>query len=114
MEGSNKFKNQQINDICMGHEVRGEDWLQLNQRLDKRTLTRLHRIDETGKCKPTKKTKTRRDNAYATIIREYKAKRISHDEYVRKIVKLRRIHEAPKTRAALLRRITDSDDSDSE
>lgn len=50
-----------------------------------------------------------RDRAYATVIRKYKSGDINHEEYVRKIVKLRRIYELPKTKKALLRKLEKSE-----
>ena len=109
MEASNKFKNAQIKEICKAQAVTGEYWLALSGRLDKRTMNRLGRIDETGKFKSIRKEKQKRDKSYATVIREYKSQKISHEEYVRKIVKLRRMHELPKTKAALLKQLEDSE-----
>ena len=49
------------------------------------------------------------------MIYEYKSGAIDHDEYVRKIVKLRRMQDIPQTKRALLRQLEDSDsDSDSD
>jgi hypothetical protein len=59
MEASNIFKNAQIRDICRGSRVTGESWLTLSRKLEKRTLNRLGRIEETGKFKPVGKKKTR-------------------------------------------------------
>ena len=53
--------------------------------------------------------KKARDKSYRTIINEYKCGDIDHKEYMRKIVKLRRMHDIPKTKIALLRRLEDSD-----
>ena len=40
---------------------------------------------------------------YKTVINEHKQGKIDHAEYVRKIVKLNRHKDLPKTRRALLR-----------
>ena len=47
---------------------------------------------------------------YKTVINEHKQGKIDHAEYVRKIVKLNRHKDLPKTRRALLRALeSDSD-----
>ena len=46
---------------------------------------------------------------------EFKQNRISHEEYVRKIVELNRMHDPlklPKTRVALLRRLISSSEDE--
>ena len=57
MEASNKFKNKHIWYICKGQNVTSEAWLRLSQRLEKRTVNRLGRIDETGVFKPVRNEK---------------------------------------------------------
>ena len=78
-------------------------------------MNRIYRINETGKFKNTDRdNKIKRDKSYKVVINQFKWSEIDHEEYVRKIVKLRRMHELPKTRKALLRRLEKSEDSDSE
>ena len=97
-------------DITGGGPVKGEDWLTLSKKLAKRTRTDLGRIDETGKFKPIRKENAKRDKQYLTVVKEFKADRITHDEYVRRITKIRRMHDLPKTRNALMRALeSDSD-----
>ena len=99
-----------MQDITGGGPVQGEDWLKLSKKLAKRTRTDLGRIDETGKFKAIKKTKAKRDQQYLTVVKEFKADRISHEEYVRRVVKIRRMHDLPKTRKALMKALeSDSD-----
>jgi len=110
IEGGNAFKNGLMADITAGGPVQGEDWLKLSKKLAKRTRTDLGRIDETGKFKAIRNEKAKRDQQYITVMKEFKADRINHDEYVRRIVKLRRMHDLPKSKKALLKRLeSDSD-----
>jgi hypothetical protein len=69
----------------------------------------LVRIDETGKFKVIRDDKKTRDKSYARIINVYKAGKINHKEYMRRIVKLRRMHDLPKQRAVLFRALEKSD-----
>ena len=100
--------------LCKGAQVEGTHWLRLSSRLEKRSVNRLFRINETGKFKAIRDEKITRDRNYSTIINQYKRDDIDHDEYVRKIVKLRRFHDVPKTKKELLRRLEKSEDSDTE
>ena len=96
--------------ICRGGKVTGgENCLKLGARLEKRTINRLGRIDETGKFKVIRDDKKTRDKSYARIINVYKAGKINHKEYMRRIVKLRRMHDLPKQRAVLFRALEKSD-----
>ena len=115
LEACQKYKNQQVRVISNGEKKQGKHWLRVSARLEKRSMNRIWRINETGSFKKVRSEKKIRDKSYATVIREYKSGSIDHDEYVRKIVKLRRIHELPKTKKALLRKLEKSEsDSDSE
>ena len=89
--------------ITGGGEVKGEDWLHLSKKLAKRTRACLARIHETGKFKAVRNEKVKRDQQYITVMKEFKADRLTHEEYVRRIVKIRRKHDLPKTRKAILR-----------
>ena len=109
-----KFKDNMVKQITGGGPVKGEDWLQLSRKLAQRTRARLARINETGKFKPVRKEKIRRDNQYMHIWHAFQNDEYSHTEYVRRIVKLRRKHDMPKSKKAFLRRLDRSLDSDSE
>ena len=84
------------------------NWLEWSRKLEKVACNRGARINQTGQFKATRPGKVKRDNQYITVLNEFKQNRIPHNEYVRKIVKLNRIHDPlklPKTKTALLRRL---------
>ena len=71
------------------------------------TLSQLNRH---GIWKKKNKKVGVRDKAFKTVINEFKAGRITHEEYVRKIVKLNKQSDIPRGKRAVLRLL----DSDSE
>ena len=113
MEASNKYKNAQSREVTQRRNHTGWDWVKLSQRLEKRTNNRLNRIEESGKWKKVRKEKLKRDAQCKAIINEFKAERIDHDEYVRRIVKWVRQKDLPKTKKALMRALASDSDSDS-
>ena len=99
-----------IKEICQDGRVSGENWLQLSRRLEKSAMDRLHQLKRHRKWKSKNKNLIARDKAFKTVINEFKAGRITHEEYVRKIVKLNKQSDIPRGKRAVLRLL----DSDSE
>jgi len=107
---SNKDKNRRIRRITRGAQVQGEHWLELSQDLEKVCNDRLHQLENHGEWKKKNKKLIAKDKAFKTVIQEFKASRINHEEYVRKIVKLNRESDLPRGRRAVMRLLeSDSD-----
>ena len=92
--------------------VQGEHWLELSQDLEKVCNDRLDQLANHGDWKKKNKKLISKDKAFKPVIQEFKASRIDHKEYVRKIVKLNRDSDVPRGRRAVMRLLDSDSDSD--
>ena len=88
MEASNKDKNRLIKRLAIGNKVRGEDWLALAARLEKKTMNRLHQLKNHRDWKKKNTDLIKKDKAYKTVGKQLKKKKITQRQYMKKIVKI--------------------------
>ena len=112
IEGSNKNKNAMMKRITKGATITGEHWLQLSAELEKEAMDRLYTIKKHRKWKTKNAKSIARDKAYKTVIQQFQEKRITHKQYVKKVVKLNRESDIPKGKRRVLRLLESDSESD--
>ena len=75
--------------------------MKLSRDLEKNTHNRLHQLHKKRKWKTKNANLIAKDKGFATIMGQYRKKLISHDEYVKKIIKANKKKKLPRGRRAL-------------